>query len=416
MRAWRDAVLAVYLASGLALSAWLTRLPAIADGLGLSPAGLGALLLTQTVAAFVSVSLSGVTVARLGPARALRLTSALVAAGLVLIGAGASAVGSLPVTTAGFLLFGTGLATWNVAANVEGVACESALGRTVMPVMHAFFSVGTVLGAGIGAGAAALGVPVAWHTGAMAVVVLAVVRTAVRSFRGEDPRARAEPRTDTGSLDLEAVAAASARTHGVRGAWRTPRNLVVGLFVLGVALAEGAANDWVALALTQGYGTTEAIGALGYGIFVTAMTAGRLAGTPLLDRFGRVTILRAAGTLAAVGLGVFVLSPWLWLGLAGLFVWGLGVSLGFPVGMSAAADDTENAAANVSVVSTIGYGAFLGGPPLLGLLGEAVGVRPALGAVALFVVVSLLLVPALRPANPSAPPRAVGAGSPRDGR
>lgn len=413
MRAWRDAVLAVYLASGLALSAWLTRLPAIADGLGLSPATLGVLLLSQTVAAFVSVSASGVAVARLGPARALRVTSVLVAAGLVLIGAGASAFASLPVTTAGFLLFGTGLATWNVAANVEGVACESALGRTVMPVMHAFFSVGTVLGAGIGAAASALGVPVAWHTGTAAAVVLATVWTAVRSFRGEGPRARQEPVADTGPVGLGA--AASSRSRGVRRAWRNPRNLVVGLFVLGVALAEGAAGDWVALALTQGYGTTEALGALGYGIFVTAMTAGRLAGTPLLDRFGRVVVLRAAGGLAVAGLAVFVLSPWLELGLAGLFVWGLGVSLGFPVGMSAAADDTADAAANVSVVSTIGYGAFLGGPPLLGLLGEAVGVRAALGAVVLFAVVSLLLVPALRPVSPSAPPRAVGAGS-RDGR
>jgi len=126
------------------------------------------------------------------------------------------------------------------------------------------------------------------------------------------------------------------------------------------------------------------------------MTTGRLAGTPLLDRFGRVAILRAACSLALVGLAVFIVSPWLELGIAGLFLWGLGASLGFPVGMSAASDDRHNAAANVSVVSTLGYGAFLGGPPLLGLLGEAVGVRYALAAVAALVVVSLLLVPALR--------------------
>ncbi|WP_309126515.1 MFS transporter [Kocuria sp.] len=396
MRAWRNAVLAGYLASGLAVSAWLTRLPAIADALGLSPATLGAVLLTQTVAAFVSVSTSGMTVLRLGASLTLRLTSAVVVAGLVLIGLGVSVFASLPVTVAGMLLFGLGSATWNVAANVEGAALESGLGKHVMPVMHAFFSIGTVLGAAVGALASAARVPVVWHVGGMAAVVLALVWGSLPFLRGEGTRVRPEePRTDTGSIDLAALAA-DRPARGMRAAWRDPRTVLIGVFTLGVALAEGAANDWVALALTTGYGTSEALGAVGYGVFVAAMTTGRLAGTPLLDRFGRVAILRAACSLALVGLAVFIVSPWLELGIAGLFLWGLGASLGFPVGMSAASDDRHNAAANVSVVSTLGYGAFLGGPPLLGLLGEAVGVRYALAAVAALVVVSLLLIPALR--------------------
>jgi MFS family permease len=396
VRAWRNAVLAGYLASGLAVSAWLTRLPAIADALGLSPATLGAVLLTQTVAAFVSVSTSGMTVLRLGASLTLRLTSAVVVAGLVLIGLGVSVFASLPVTVAGMLLFGLGSATWNVAANVEGAALESGLGKHVMPVMHAFFSIGTVLGAAVGALASAARVPVVWHVGGMAAVVLALVWGSLPFLRGEGTRVRPEePRTDTGSIDLAALAA-DRPARGMRAAWRDPRTVLIGVFTLGVALAEGAANDWVALALTTGYGTSEALGAVGYGVFVAAMTTGRLAGTPLLDRFGRVAILRAACSLALVGLAVFIVSPWLELGIAGLFLWGLGASLGFPVGMSAASDDRHNAAANVSVVSTLGYGAFLGGPPLLGLLGEAVGVRYALAAVAALVVVSLLLVPALR--------------------
>lgn len=396
MRAWRNAVLAVYLASGVGLSAWLTRLPAIAERLELSPASLGALLLTQTVAAFASVSTSGMTVLRLGASRTLRLTSAVVVVGLVLLGLGVSLFASVPVTVAGMLLFGLGSATWNVAANVEGTALENALGKHIMPVLHAFFSIGTVAGAGVGALAAAARVPVVWHVSGAAVLVLALVWGGLPFLRGEGTRIRPqEPRTDTGSIDLAALAA-DRPAQGMRAAWRNPRTVLVGVFVLGIALAEGAANDWVALALTTGYGTTEAVGAVGYGIFVTAMTAGRLAGTPMLDRFGRVVILRVACSLALAGLAVFVASPSLGLGLAGLFLWGLGVSVGFPVGMSAAADDRSNTAASVSVVSTLGYGAFLGGPPLLGLLGEAVGVRHALTAVAGLVAVSLLLVPALR--------------------
>ena len=90
-----------------------------------------------------------------------------------------------------------------------------------------------------------------------------------------------------------------------------------------------------------------------------------------------------------------MLSPWLWLGMGAIFVWGLGAALGFPVGMSAAADNPMKASARVSVVSTVGYGAFLGGPPILGLLGEALGVRQGLSVVLVLVVVSFLLVPQL---------------------
>ena len=152
--------------------------------------------------------------------------------------------------------------------------------------------------------------------------------------------------------------------------------------------------------------TGDQVGAVGYGVFVTAMTTGRLLGTGILNTYGRVAVMRVACVLAILGLGTFVLSPWLWLGMAAVFVWGIGAALGFPVGMSAAADDPVRASARVSVVSTIGYGAFLGGPPILGLLGEHLGVRNGLAVVLALVVVSLLLVPQL--ASPKPVRRSVG--------
>ncbi|KAA9395241.1 MFS transporter [Kocuria coralli] len=429
LRSWTAAVFAVYFASGLATSAWLTRIPSIADSLGLGPAALGALLLTQTVAAFASVSASGVIVLHLGAKRTLALFSTMVAVGLMVLGAGVTFLQSLPVTVVGLLLFGLGSATWNVAANVEGTALERGLGRSIMPMMHGFFSIGTVLGAGVGSVAAATGVPVVWHVSGMAVVVFALVWSSLPYLQGAQREALLrrqdlQPITSqltiiTGTLpvvsrDDDGV----ARTPGdgpdssgsrsgaakdgetplsMRAAWRDPRTVLVGIFVLGMALTEGAANDWVALALTDGYGAAESLGAMGYGIFVAAMTTGRMSGTWLIDRFGRIFVLRIACSMALAGLAVFAFSPSLTVGLISLFLWGLGASLGFPVGMSAAADDPVKAAANVSVVSTIGYGAFLGGPPLLGLLGEAVGVRNALAFVMLFVVLSFLLIPWLRP-------------------
>ena len=171
---------------------------------------------------------------------------------------------------------------------------------------------------------------------------------------------------------------------------------MLGALVLGLGLAEGAAGDWVALAMVDGYQATPAIGAIGYGIFVSAMTIGRFAGTVVLDRYGRVVVLRAGAALAVLGLGLFVFAPTKEIALAALVFWGLGSALGFPVAMSAASDDPEHAAARVSVVSTVGYGAFLGGPPLLGLLAEHVGVLHSLLAVLGMLVVAFFLTPVVR--------------------
>lgn len=426
LRPWRLSVFAIYFASGIGISAWLTRVPAISERLELGPAAMGALLLTQTIAAFASVSTSGVTVMRLGAKRTIGLTASMVVAGMILIGVGVSVFGSVLVTAVGMLLFGLGSASWNVAANVEGSALETAMGRSIMPLMHAFFSIGTVTGAVVGSIATAGGVPVVWHVGGMALVMGLLVALALPRFQGEH-RAGAElsPVSSqmpiiTGTMQQIDLAsegrgrdsitqAAQHSAYGVGDAWRNRRTVLVGIFVLGMALTEGAANDWVALAITDGYQVPAHLGAIGYGIFVAAMTTGRLSGTWLIDRFGRLAVLRTACALALTGLGVFVFSPSLSAGMIALFLWGLGASLGFPVGMSAAADDPRRAAANVSVVSTIGYGAFLGGPPLLGLLGELVGVRGALGFVMVFVIVSMLLVANLRPPAPAV--RAAGASA-----
>lgn len=171
--------------------------------------------------------------------------------------------------------------------------------------------------------------------------------------------------------------------------------------VLAFALTEGSANDWLALALIDGYGAPQWVGVAGFAAFVTAMTAGRLAGTVLLDRYGRVPVLRATALAAVVGVLLVVLGGHPVVVTVGIVVWGLGASLGFPVGMSAAGDDPARAAARVSAVATIGYAAFLAGPPLLGFVGDRVGTLDALLVVAVLLVPSALVVGAAREQAPA---------------
>ncbi|NUP75851.1 MAG: MFS transporter [Sinomonas sp.] len=400
LRRWHAAVVVAYTASGVAFSSWVARIPALREDLGLTPGGIGLLLLCMTVASFVSVSSSGLIVIRIGSRRTIQAGAALLGAGLALVGAGATLFREPAVCAVGFATIGLGTASWNTASNVEGAAVERALGRFVMPALHGSFSLGTVAGAVLGSWAAAAAVPLLWHVGTVGVVVAACVVTSAMMLRA-DAMGRAAPDVeavrvaDDGADPALAVPPAERGGPGGRAqmaaAWRDRRTLLLGIMVLGLALAEGAAGDWVALALSDGYGVSQAAGAAGYSVFVAAMAAGRFLGTPILNRHGRVTALRACAVLAILGLSLFVLAPTLWLAYAGLVLWGFGASLGFPVGMSAAADDPATAAARVSVVSTVGYGAFLCGPPLIGFVAEFTGVRYGLATVLVFVLASLAL-------------------------
>ena len=167
--------------------------------------------------------------------------------------------------------------------------------------------------------------------------------------------------------------------------------MLIGLFVLAFTFAEGTGNDWTSVAFIDGYGTSAAIGTLGFAAFLGAMTVGRWFGPAMLDRYGRVVVVRALALLGVVGVVLLVVGGSTPLGFAGSLLWGLGVSLGFPVGMSAAADDPTMAAARVSVVASVGYCAFLAGPPLVGLLGHQVGVLNAFTSVAALLGAAFLL-------------------------
>ncbi len=392
----RDAVAVVFGLNGFAFATWVSRIPETRDALGLTPGQLGLLLLALSAGSVVALPTAGMWVHRFGAAGVVASAAVLDAVGLAVAGLGAGWVEAPWLTAVGLFLLGFGSGTWDVAMNVEGAAVEHRSLRTIMPRFHAAFSLGTVAGAAVGAASAGLGLAVAWHLGLAAVLVGLAPVLVVRWF-----------------LPTGDEAGETAHRSAWR-AWRELRTLAIGLMVLALALTEGVANDWLAVALVDGYEVPPWVGASGFALFVAAMTAGRLAGGALIDRFGRVPVLWGTMVVAAAGVLLVVLGQSLLLAAVGILLWGLGASLGFPVGMSAAADDPAHAPARVSVVSTIGYTAFLAGPPLLGFLGDRVGVLNALLLVAVLLVPSALVVPAARPPadarRPGAEPPSAPAG------
>lgn len=382
VRRARNAVGTIFLLNGFCFASWVSRIPDTRDRLDLTNASLGLLLLALSAGSLLGLPLTGVVVRRSGAARVVLGAAMILAAGLATIGLGVGAndVIAIAVVTVGLFAYGLGTGACDVAMNVEGAAVEHVLARTVMPRFHAGFSFGTVLGAGVGALAAWAAVPVALHLGAVAMLTLLVAPAVVRDF-------------------LPRVVEAADGTGGAGsafGAWREPRTLMIGLMVLALAFTEGTANDWLAVALVDGYDVENWVGVAGFALFVSAMTAGRLVGPVLLDRFGRVAVLWGTLGLSALGLLMIVIGAGPVLAALGIMLWGFGASLGFPVGMSAAADDPVHAAARVSVVSTIGYAAFLAGPPVVGFVADEVGTLNALLLVWVLLLPAALVVPAAR--------------------
>ena len=375
------AVSSVFIASGFSFASWASRIPQVRDRLEVSPSQLGLLLLCVAVGSVIAMPLSGLVVTRLGEARTVAVMSSTLVVGLATVAVG-YALGVAPVAV-GLFLLGFGNGTWDVAMNVQGAAVEQRLGRAIMPRFHAGFSVGTVAGALLGSLMVALHVSVTIHLLAVAGIVAAVVPASTRWFlpHAAGPKRHGEDRPRGSPLV----------------AWTERRTLLIGVLVLCMAFTEGTANDWIGVAVIDGYHSPAALGSLALAVFVAAMTVGRWFGPGLINRYGRVRILRGSAVTALVGLLLVVFGAVLPLALAGAVLWGLGAALGFPLGMSAAADDPRHAAGRVSVVASIGYVAFLAGPPAIGFLGDQVGVLRALTLAAGLLAVAILVAGACRP-------------------
>ena len=393
---WRNAVMTAFALGGVALSTWGPRLPQLRSDLGVDNATIGLVLAGVTVGSVAGLGAASALLSGLGSRRGIRAMLWLIGAGIAGIGVGAGVAHSVVFTSAGFVLVGFGIGAVDVMINVEGAAVERAAGKTLMPLMHAAWSAGAIVGAAIGAGCAALGVALLWQFLGEGVLIVAVGGVAARSV----PVGR--------QADTAARPPVVERVRGWLRGWGDPRLLLIGLVMLGVELGEGTANNWLTLAVRDGHQQPEAFAALFFVAFAASETIARVAGGPLVDRVGRVRAVQVTTGLGVVGLLAFILAGPVWLILLGTVLWAVGVSMGFPLGMSAAADSGPNPAARVSVVASIGYLANLAGPPAVGFLSQATGLLNALWLVVALLVVGFAAAGALRarPGQPSSGGRA----------
>ena len=383
----RMALFVFFFLPGVSMASWITRTPAIRDALDASIAQMGLVLLGLSFGSMTGILSAGPLVRNLGTRPVTRAGLWFIVASMVTIAAGV-VVGNLLVVALGLTFFGLGIGMEEIAINIDGADVERITTRPFLHALHGCFSLGTVCGALVGMGLTSFAFPVAWHLAIIAVIDAVLILGFMRFV----PEGTGRERRGA------AGACMSAAEPNPRAAplWTDGRLLLIALIVLAMALAEGAANDWLPILMVDEYGFSQASGSLVFVGFAAAMTVGRFGGGWFLGHFGRPAVIRASAVLGALGIAavVFAGSP-LVAGLA-VVLWGLGASLGFPVALSAAGDSGPDAAARVKLVTIAGYIAFLVGPPMLGFVGESYGLRNAMLVVLAAVSVAAVIAPAVR--------------------
>jgi MFS family permease len=382
LRTRRIAVTAVFVVLGGAEGTWAARIPAIKSGLHLSPGLLGLALLGPAVGCVLAMPATGAILASVAPRRVTQF-------GVVLLAA------MLPVTTVAgsawqlFLVlagWGAGIGTVDVSMNTEGAVVQDQLGRRVMSSFHGAYSVGGLIGAGLGAIAAGTGLSVR-ATFVIASIVMLVIGTGGAQAFAARPAHHAAGRPDG------AAAPRDRRARWPRWSWTLA---ALGAISFASFLAEGSATNWSAVYLHSSLGASPAVAAIGFTVFACTMTAGRLGGDWLADRAGPVRLVRLSAGVATIGFGAALIISQVWAGLAGWAVLGGGLSVVVPLAFTGAAA-LGRPGPNLAMVTSCGYLGALAGPAIIGGLAELTSLPAALGTVVALSGMIVLLAGAVRP-------------------
>ena len=376
-RTW--ALFMFFFLPGLLMASWATRTPAIRDILSVSTAEMGTVLFGLSVGSMSGILCSAWLVKRFGTRNVIRTTMSCALFGMMILSL-ALWLSSAWLFAIGLGIFGASFGSAEVAINVEGAAVEREMNKTVLPMMHGFYSFGTLVGAGIGMALTAFGIPATLHILLAALVGIAPILIAIKAIPDGTGKNTAED-----------------KRHSEKGIpfYRDIQLMLIGVVVLAMAFAEGSANDWLPLLMVDGHGFSPTSGSLIYAGFTLGMTVGRFTGGWFIDRYSRVAVVRASALMGALGIGLIIFVDSDWVAGVSVILRGLGASLGFPLTISAASDTGPDAPTRVSVVATTGYLAFLVGPPLLGYLGEHYGLRSAMLVVLALVILAALVAKAV---------------------
>jgi MFS family permease len=360
----RIAVIGVFASFGLVVATWAVHLPTMKQATGMSSTALGLVVLVLGGGALVGMLISGVLVDRFGSGPIAVAGGAAMALGVNI----PLSATNVWIAGAGAFLCGVAVGVTDVAMNAAAVDVERFYGRPIMASFHGVFSVGNVVGAGIGTVAFAVHVPVFVTVLGVTVLCLVVLGSSASVLLKDKLRVGEAEAPDTVPYTLPPAVTC-----------RRGQVFLLGVLAMLLMLSEGSATDWSSLHAQEHLGASHSWGAFTFGVFMAAMTVGRFTVDKLVERVGRVLVLRWGCALAAVGLLTVIASPALPLTMAGWAAVGLGLAGGVPQVFTVAGNiDEQHEGRVLSWVVGTGYVAVLGGPALIGWLADALSLNTAL--------------------------------------
>lgn len=349
------------MALGMLAGTWGAHIPSLKSHYALSEGMLSIVLLAAGIGTVSSLFVAGRIVGSLGARRASAMSGLVMS---LLLGI-ALELPSVSIVLPAMLIFGAAMSIFDVSINTEGSVIESLGGRPVMSNLHGMFSVGGMTGATLALYLLALGIAPRLQ---LFCVSTGIVIVAIAASRGM----------------LETHAGSDQPGAKAHFAWPRGLLLIIGVLIFAGMTAEGVMYDWSVLYLQQDVGTSQSMAALGYAVFCGAMALSRCGGDFLRSCYSERMLLRVGASLAAVAMAVVLISANLWVALIGLAVAGAGLAPVAPILFNAATRvPGVSRAAAIASVTSIGYGGFMLGPPLIGGIATATSLTMALGIVVL---------------------------------
>lgn len=371
----RKATQAMFLICGLGISSWAPMVPYAKDRLGLNNADLGLLLLLLGAGAISMMPIGGIIAHRFGSRVVIKYAALLVAVTLPLL-----LLISSPILM-GLVLFafGSGIGVVDVAMNAHGVQVQNDLEKPIMSSLHGLFSVGGLLGS--------LGLGFLMKFGLSPIIAAICISSALIFILFYNYRFLFDMKEEK-----EIIARFSEspveKVNGQKFSWLSGTVLFLGFMCFSVFLSEGAMLDWSAIFLRDNKGLNPELAGMGYAAFSVAMAIMRLLGDKIVDRFSGKTVVVTGSLLAAAGLSIAILSPWVWLALLGFILLGIGAANIVPVFFSEGGRiKSVPATVAIPAITTIGYAGQLAGPALLGFVAFEFSLDIAFGFIAALLII-----------------------------
>ena len=360
MRA-RIAITTAFIINGATVGAFYARIPDFKKQLDVSNSALGFALLCVAIGVLIGLGFSGRQSALRGSAPVTHYATYALAISLLIVGP----VVNFPTLCLSFVVFGACLSTQDVAMNSHAIVLEHEADKRYMSTFHAMFSLGALSGGILGGYLAQLEKTIMWQCAFISMLIF-LANFAVRNM----------------------FLPAELDKHSFEGKKKIKKPkifLIVGLLGTCAAIGEGSAGDWGAILARDTFDATPFVSTLPYICFSAAMVLGRLFGDRAASKYGPMNLIVGGGLIAGIGLGSGLLIG----GIGGvIFGWlaaGIGLSTVIPMLFSQAGEIAKTRfegqfapSEGVAMVSGIAYFGFLVGPPTLGFLGDAIGLRWAM--------------------------------------